>query len=182
MIYKRIMHAFFKNYLITFLILTTSGISAQYIKTASCADPAFDKKVDSYLSYTVPVINVKDAHIHKSDYIFMDAREFEEYQVSHIPGSRFIGFDNFSIHTLDDISKESSIIVYCSIGYRSEKIATKLKKAGFKKVYNLYGSIFEWVNEGYEISDKSGRNSNKIHTYNKNWSKWVKITSIEKIW
>ncbi len=171
-----------KKNLIFSLILTASGVSAQYIKTASCVDPAFDKKVDSYLSYTAPVINVKDAYINKSNFIFLDAREFDEYQVSHISGSRFIGYDNFSISTVNDLSKESKIIVYCSIGYRSEKIATKLKKEGFKKVYNLYGSIFEWVNEGYEITDKSGSNTNKIHTYNKKWSQWVKNTSVEKIW
>jgi len=171
-----------KKNLIFSLILTASGVSAQYIKTASCGDPAFDKKVDSYLSYTAPVINVKDAYINKSNFIFLDAREFDEYQVSHISGSRFIGYDNFSISTVNDLSKESKIIVYCSIGYRSEKIATKLKKEGFKKVYNLYGSIFEWVNEGYEITDKSGSNTNKIHTYNKKWSQWVKNTSVEKIW
>lgn len=112
----------------------------------------------------------------------MDAREIEEYQVSHIPGSRFIGYDDFSINTVNDLSKDSKIIVYCSIGYRSEKIATKLKKAGYKKVYNLYGSIFEWVNEGYEIADKSGKKSNKIHTYNKKWSQWVKNPIVEKIW
>lgn len=172
----------FKKNLIFSLILSSSSLSAQYIKTASCADVSFDKKVDSYLSYTAPVIDVKQAYVDKSNYIFLDAREFEEYQVSHIPGSRYIGYDNFSLNTVNDLSKESKIIVYCSIGYRSEKIASKLKKAGYKKVYNLYGSIFEWVNEGYEIIDKSGKNSNKIHTYNKKWSQWVKNPSIEKIW
>lgn len=171
-----------KKNLIFSIILTATGVSAQYVKTASCADPAFDKKVDSYLSYTSPVINVKDAFNNKSNYIFLDAREFEEYKVSHIPGSRFIGYDDFSIHSVNDLSKESKIIVYCSIGYRSEKIATKLKKAGFKKVYNLYGSIFEWVNEGYEITDNSGKSSNRIHTYNKKWSQWVKNPTVEKTW
>lgn len=172
----------FKKNLIFSLILSSSSLSAQYIKTASCADATFDKKVDSYLSYTAPVIDVKQAYVDKSNYIFLDAREFEEYQVSHIPGSRYIGYDKFSLNTVNDLSKESKIIVYCSIGYRSEKIASKLKKAGYKKVYNLYGSIFEWVNEGYEITDKSGKNSNKIHTYNKKWSQWVKNPSVEKIW
>jgi rhodanese-related sulfurtransferase len=171
-----------KKNLLFSIILTATGVSAQYVKTASCADLAFDKKVDGYLSYTSPVISVKDAFRNKSTYIFLDAREMEEYKVSHIPGSRFIGYDDFSIHAINDLSKESKIIVYCSIGYRSEKIATKLKKAGFKKVYNLYGSIFEWVNEGYEITDKSGKSSNKIHTYNKKWSQWVKNPNVEKTW
>jgi len=152
------------------------------VKTASCANKDFDKKVDSYLSYSVPVISVKEAHTKISDFIFLDAREIEEYRISHIPGARFIGYDHFSMQTINDLPKESKIIVYCSIGYRSEKIARKLKKDGFKKVFNLYGSIFEWANEGYEMNDNSGKRANKIHTYNKKWSQWVKNPRVEKVW
>lgn len=168
--------------ILTLMIISASHIYSQYTKTASCADPAFDKKVNSYLSYSVPVINVKDAFKDKAKYIFLDAREIDEFQVSHIPDARYIGYDDFKINNVSDISKESKIIVYCSIGYRSEKIATKLKKAGYKNVYNLYGSIFEWVNSGLEVNDRSGNVTKKIHTYNKKWSQWVNYKTAEKIW
>ncbi len=171
------------KYLGTLVLLPFSFLAqAQYTKTASCKDKQFDQKVNSYLSYNAPVISVDEAHLKKSDYIFLDAREFNEYEVSHISGSRFIGYDQFNIEKIKDISKDKKIIVYCSIGYRSEKIATKLKKAGYKQVYNLYGSLFEWMNAGYETTDNKGKPTLKVHTYNKKWSQWIKNPSCQKVW
>lgn len=171
-----------KRILVGLLLPFSLQLSAQYTKTATCANPEFDKKVNSYLKYSAPVISVKDAYTGNSKFIFLDAREAAEYQVAHIPAARYIGYDDFKLDNIKDISKESNIIVYCSIGYRSEKIATKLKKAGYKNVYNLYGSIFEWVNAGYGVMDKNGKPTKKVHTYNKSWSKWVSNNKIEKVW
>lgn len=155
---------------------------AQFTKTASCQSASFDKKVDSYLSYSAPVVSVKEAFAKKSDYIFLDAREVDEYNISHIPEARFIGYKDFNIKGIADIAKDSKIIVYCSIGYRSEKIATKLRSAGYKNVSNLYGSIFEWANMGYPISDKKGMPTSQVHTYNKKWSQWVTREGLKKTW
>ncbi|MBK9565226.1 MAG: rhodanese-like domain-containing protein [Saprospiraceae bacterium] len=78
----------------------------QFSKIASCQNTAFDKKVHSYLSYSVPVISVKDAFLKKSDVIFLDAREIQEYDISHIPESRYIGCDKFKIENIKDIPKD----------------------------------------------------------------------------
>lgn len=164
---------------IIFLYTRSEG---QYSKTASCVDPSFDKTVNSYLSYTVPVVSVQDAFKKKSELIFLDAREFEEYNISHIPTARYVGYDKFRMESIQDIGKDKKIVVYCSIGYRSEAIADKLRKNGYKNVYNLYGSIFEWANAGYQINDKSGISTKKIHTYNKKWSQWVLNPTLQKIW
>ena len=165
-----------------FSILQPFLAFSQFTKTASCQSSSFDKKVDSYLSYSAPVISVKDAYSKKAEYIFMDAREVEEYNISHIPEARYIGYKDFNAKGHTDISKDSKIIVYCSIGYRSEKIATKLRSTGFKNVYNLYGSIFEWANMGYPLSDKKGVPTPEIHTYNKKWSQWVTREGLKKTW
>jgi rhodanese-related sulfurtransferase len=130
----------------------------------------------------VPVISVKDAFLKKSEVIFLDAREIQEYDISHIPESRYIGYDKFKIENIKDIPKDKKIVVYCSIGYRSEIIATKMKEAGYKNVYNLYGSIFEWANNNYTLADKKGKTTNRIHTFNKKWSQWVLNPDFEKIW
>ena len=47
--------------------------------------------------------------------------------------------------------------MYCSIGKRSEKVTQKLKKAGYNNVSNLYGGIFEWVNQGNEVVDTNNK-------------------------
>lgn len=163
------------------LILFFPRAAAQFPKTASCQNPDFDKKVNSYLSYTVPVIDVEKAFFQSESMIFLDAREKQEFSVSHIPGARFVGFDEFSLSNNQDLPKDKIIVVYCSIGYRSEKIAEKLRKAGYQKVYNLYGSIFEWVNRGFPVVNDQGQVT-QVHGYNKKWSQWITRTGIQKIY
>ena len=145
-------------------------------------DPEFEKEVDSYLNYSIPAITVKNLIEIKDNVVLLDARELKEYEVSHIPGARYVGFDDFDDSVLSDIDRDKRIVVYCSIGYRSEKIGEKLKKLGYSNSYNLFGSIFEWVNAGQPLEDKEGRKTNKIHTYNQKWSRWVNGDLAEKVW
>jgi rhodanese-related sulfurtransferase len=154
----------------------------KFPKSAFCRDQAFDKKVDSYLDYSVPVMDVTTAGLKKSDFMFLDAREQEEFNISHIGGARHVGYDDFSLSKLSAIPKDQKIIVYCSIGYRSEKIAKKLRDAGYANVFNLYGSLFEWANRGFDLLDIQGKKTRKIHTYNSDWSRWVTRSNLEKVW
>ena len=74
--------------------------------------------------------------------ILLDARELNEYEVSHISGAKNVGYEKFDLKkTIKELPKNKPIIVYCSLGYRSGDIADKLNKAGFK-TYNLYGGNF----------------------------------------
>ncbi len=163
-------------------VLLVSMVSAQtsFKKTGSCQNAKFDQKVNSYLSYSAPVIDVKLAYRDQAKYVFLDARELKEYNVSHIPKARYVGYDNFDKNTIKDVDKTKPIIVYCSIGYRSEKIATKLRKLGYVNVFNLYGSIFEWANLGYPLHNISEAPTVNVHTYNKSWSQWVTNPKIIK--
>jgi rhodanese-related sulfurtransferase len=148
---------------------------------AHCQNPDFDKKVSQMLSFSVKTISPSDLS-RQTNVLVLDARERSEYDVSHLPNALFIGYNNFEKKALDTIPKDKPIVVYCSIGYRSEKIGEKLKKMGYTKVYNLYGSIFEWLNQGYPVVDKNGQATNKVHTFNKAWSRWVEEGKAEKIW
>ena len=106
-----------------------------------------------------------------------------EYDVSHIPGARLIGYQKFDVSAVPkDIPKDGKVVVYCSIGYRSEKIAMELKRAGYTDVSNLFGSIFEWANRGYPIINSHEKPTTDIHTYNRNWSRWVTNDTLQKVW
>ncbi len=133
------------------------------------------------LGFSVKTIAPSDVK-RASNMVILDARERSEYEVSHLPNAVFIGYNNFEKKLVDSLAKDRPIVVYCSIGYRSEKIGEKLQKLGFTKVYNLYGSIFEWVNQGNVVVDKNGQPTKKVHTYNKNWSRWVEDGKAEKVW
>ena len=108
-----------------------------------------------------------------SDVIILDTRKKEEYEVSHIKNSVWVGYEGF--RTQNVINKipnsDTEIVVYCSIGVRSEDIGEKLKKAGYTNVKNLYGGIFEWKNQGKSVFKTNSVETDSIHTYNKQWSK-----------
>ncbi len=169
-----------KHLLFIFGILLCNVAFTQSIRTT---DKSFERRIDFLLSETVPFKYVGElAEDDLENYLVLDAREWEEYETSHIKGARYIGFDNPSYSVLSDIEDDQPILLYCSIGYRSEKIGENLIERGFTKVYNLYGSIFEWVNQGKPIVDGKGERTKEIHTYNKNWSKWMINGSYNRTW
>ena len=112
--------------------------------------------------------------------ILLDTRETEEYEVSHIPNAIHAGYYDFSIENFKNLNKDKTIIVYCSVGYRSSKIAQKFIDAGFNDVRNLYGGIFMWINENREVV-KDSVVADSIHTYNKRWGRYITNKTIKKI-
>ena len=118
-------------------------------------------------------MSVEELKSNTQKLLIFDARERDEFEVSHIPGAEFVGYNHFDIQTYSKLSKDTPIVVYCSIGYRSEKIGERLKAKGFTKVYNLYGSIFEWANRAYPLVNTAGQPVRRIHGYNTSWSQWV---------
>lgn len=114
--------------------------------------------------------------------VLLDAREPEEFQVSHIRDAVFSGFSGFSAEEISRSIQDKSdlIVVYCSLGIRSEKISEKLKAEGYSNVRNLYGGIFEWKNKGFAVFDSEGKETDKVHAYSKSWSKW--LTNGERIY
>lgn len=173
-----------KNILISFwfILLTTISCAQAQGNRPKVNSEDFDKKISKTINFTIPVMGVDELKEMQEDVILLDARPQSEYEVSHIKGAKRIGFRNIEEAALAGIDKDEQIVVYCSIGYRSEKVGEKLKKMGFKNVYNLYGSIFEWVNQGNEVVDKNEKATEKVHTYNKRWSKWVEEGKAEKVW
>jgi rhodanese-related sulfurtransferase len=133
---------------------------------------AFNLMLKTLLSHSVPEVTVPQAKEMKN-VLFIDAREWNEYKVSHIKNALFVGYDQFEISKLKSIQKNGKIVVYCSVGYRSEKISQKLKQAGFTDVANLYGGIFEWVNQGNPVVDDQDEVTPNVHAYSKTWGIWL---------
>ncbi len=142
----------------------------------ACSQMTFDEKVNSLYRNTVPLITVEEYKKRKSEndkILILDTRSENEFAVSHIPGATFIDYDNFDEMDVASISKDSEVVLYCSIGYRSERIGEKMIDMGFKNVKNLYGGIFHWKNTDNEVIDTKGDTTDHVHTYNRLWSKWL---------
>lgn len=132
----------------------------------------YKEMLDAMYEHSVPLISV-DSLKHLKNVYLLDARENKEYDVSHLKNAKQVGYIWFDMRKVVDIPKDATVVVYCSVGYRSEKIAEKLQKNGFQNVHNLYGGIFEWVNQHQPVYKTNGVQTSEIHTYNKSWAKWI---------
>lgn len=100
--------------------------------------------------------------------VLLDARSAEEFAVSHLPGAHRVDPAATTVPALDTLSRDTAIVVYCSVGYRSARIAHRLRTRGFTNVSNLKGSIFRWANEGRPVY-RDGRPVTTVHPYNTPW-------------
>ena len=143
------------------------------------SNDAFDTMLHSLLQHSVPEVLPEDCNTY-NEIIYLDARENKEYQVSHIQNAEWIGYDSFTLKNVKHIPKDKKIVVYCTVGFRSEKVAEKLIKAGYTNVANLYGGIFEWMHTDNKVMNDSI--TKDVHTYNKEWSQWLAKDTGNKIY
>ncbi len=132
------------------------------------------KVLNRYNKHTVEYLALNDFK-NLTNYVLFDAREDEEFEISHLPKAIHIGYNYFKLATAQQHlkSKQQLIVIYCSISVRSERIGEQLKEAGYSNVYNLHGGIFAWKNKGNIIVDETGSPTERVHTYNKKWSKYL---------
>jgi rhodanese-related sulfurtransferase len=108
-------------------------------------------------------------HSEASQPIILDARSQEEYTVSHLAGAQRVESALASLkQTLAGVSKDMPIVVYCSVGYRSAKVAQQLQQADFSQVFNLEGGLFQWANEKRPLVH-DGQPTQSVHPYNALW-------------
>jgi len=138
----------------------------------------FEQMLDDLLEGSVPMINtgvLEKKLTEPAAPILLDAREPDEYAVSHLKGARNVGYKDFDLKSLSGIDKDAPIVVYCSVGYRSEKIGEQLQKAGFSNVVNLRGGIFDWANKKRPLVNKQQKKVTTVHPYNRDWGRWLTL-------
>jgi rhodanese-related sulfurtransferase len=144
--------------------------TAVLLTSQAMGQQTLEKIMEKLTADEVPLITVSEVVSHPT-YIRLDSREKEEYEVSHLPNSFFIGYGEFdeAEFTAHFPEKDATYVVYCSVGIRSGKIGRKLQELGYTDVRNLSGGIFKWVEEGHELLDKDEIATQKVHAYNRFW-------------
>ena len=149
---------------------------------ASCpGNHSMEDVLGLYNKESVPYIRV-DELANMQGHILLDTRESEEFEISHLENALWIGHDQFNMERFLNLypDKDAPLVVYCSIGVRSEDIGEKLQEAGYTNVQNLYGGIFEWKNKGYPVVDIKKEKTEKVHAYSKYWGRL--LTNAEKVY
>jgi len=156
-------------FFILFIILSFNSIYGQN-------PDGFEQMATSMINKKTPSITMNDVQKlqkEKQKIIFLDSREQNEFSVSHLPGAIWVGYDHIDWTKIDKLDKKATVVIYCSVGFRSGKLTDQLKKKGFIHVKNLYGGLFNWVNNGGKIVNSKDNFTTEVHGYNKDWSKWV---------
>lgn len=140
---------------------------------AQTTSRTYGAMLETMYKKTVPLVTVGELK-KMPDVVLLDTRARSEYDVSHLPNAQWVGYDDFDLKRVRNIPKQANVVLYCSVGYRSERVGEKLLAAGYTHVHNLYGSLFEWVNEGNPVVDKQGKPTERVHAYSRLWGIWLK--------
>lgn len=105
---------------------------------------------DNIVSVSAPEFDTKI----KTDSVqLLDVRTPQEYAEGHIEGALNINVqsDDFQQMAGKELSKDSTILVYCRSGRRSMDAAGILTRLGYR-VINLKGGIIEWKEDGLPVT------------------------------
>ena len=110
--------------------------------------------------------------IDRASLLLVDVRAPAEFAVSHLR-------DAVNLQTTDQIARAAKernaakTILYCSVGFRSSRLAHGLMQDGMGNVFNLEGSIFQWANEGRAIY-QGEHPARHVHPYGARWAGLLK--------
>jgi rhodanese-related sulfurtransferase len=143
-----LLRIFFLNFMLLSACSSPSANTGESVAVWQTSEQSPSQQVDE-----VPLVEparLKDL-LQDNNIILLDTRSSQEYQSSHLEGSRFVNFQTFQMSDVQDIPKDAEIIVYCAVGGRSNWVAVQLLSAGYHNVRNLKGGIANWKNQGYEV-------------------------------
>ncbi|MDP5045159.1 MAG: rhodanese-like domain-containing protein [Leeuwenhoekiella sp.] len=137
--------------------------------------PKLHKLLKNKLSKDVALISVQELNLQKSKYMILDTRTQEEFEISHIPKAQWVN-ENPKQDLISQLIPDPNtpVVVYCSLGIRSNEVARQLLSLNYKEVYNLYGGIFDWKDNGFDVVNPLGESTEEIHTFSKQWSTYLK--------
>ena len=104
-------------------------------------------------------ITLKQAYnLFKSKAVFVDARDYVEYEISHIKGAISIPYVEFDKYrsVLDTIPKNTPLVAYCD-GKECDlsiMLGDKLFEIGYKEVYIFFGGWLDWQKANYPIDEE----------------------------
>jgi rhodanese-related sulfurtransferase len=90
-----------------------------------------------------------------NDVTIIDVRTPEEYEGGHIPGS--ISLPINTIKDLDTLPYNSSVVLYCTTGVRSERASKMFAAKGVEDLMDLKGGIKAWERFGGDVRSASAK-------------------------
>ncbi len=148
------MNTRYKLLLFTFIVVLLSS----FVMTGGCEfiTGADNIKTPSepqiYDITTEKALNLIQENAGNPDFVIIDVRTPEEYNVGYIEGAVNIDFNSEDIREqLNALDKDKAYLIYCRSGRRSASARDIMSELGFKEVYNMSGGILEWESQGFPV-------------------------------
>lgn len=135
---------------------TLLPIAIAIILLSSCSKPAAENAGTNSEQATFRIQQADAAQFKKltesPNALVLDVRTAAEVAEGHLPNAVNIDiYGSDFMAKVQELPKDREILVYCTVGARSQQAADILSKQGFAKVYNLDGGIVAWQRNGFEV-------------------------------
>lgn len=119
-------------------------------------------------TYDAPTLTAPAVAGLGDDVLLVDVREAREIGVSRIKGSMPLSSQIAQLEFIRK-AKGKTVVVYCTVGWRSAKFAARLDEEGVD-AYNLDGGLCGWAAAGQQIVNAMGLETNEIHAYSEDFA------------
>ena len=111
-----------------------------------------DEAADAAAGSTISVVDLehmlKEREGGSRDFVLVDVREPNEYEINQIPGAVLIPKGDFlNGHAFEQLSQDTPIVLHCKTGVRSAEALAVLKGAGYSDAVHVGGGVVAWVNQ-----------------------------------
>jgi sulfur-carrier protein adenylyltransferase/sulfurtransferase len=112
------------------------------------SEEAAEAAADSTISVQTLDGWLKERNDGGRDFVLVDVREPNEYEINKIPGSVLIPKGEF-LHgdALEKVPSDKQAVLYCKTGARSSEALAVLKGAGYADAVHVGGGVRAWVDQ-----------------------------------
>uniref|UniRef100_UPI00286B1BDD rhodanese-like domain-containing protein n=1 Tax=Nocardioides sp. TaxID=35761 RepID=UPI00286B1BDD len=115
------------------------------------SEEAADAAAGSTISVTQLEHMLKERDAGTRDFVLVDVREPNEYEINQIPGSVLIPKGDFlngtALSQLPSVDTGKQIVMHCKSGVRSAETLAIVKGAGYADAVHVGGGVVAWVNQ-----------------------------------
>ena len=112
------------------------------------SDEAAEAAVDATISVSTLEQWLKERDNGDRDFVLVDVREPNEYEINKIPGSVLIPKGEFlNGNALGQLPSDKQVVLHCKSGVRSAEALAVVKGAGYADAVHVGGGVVAWVNQ-----------------------------------
>jgi sulfur-carrier protein adenylyltransferase/sulfurtransferase len=127
---------------------TVTGLIDYEAFCGAISDEAAEAAAGSTISVVQLEHMLKERAEGARDFVLIDVREPNEYEINQIPDSILIPKGEFlNGNALEQLPSDKQVVMYCKTGVRSAETLAIVKGAGYADAVHVGGGVSAWVNQ-----------------------------------